>query len=327
MKEETDIYNDMTLQEDIQDLAVLEQVLLKAHCPLPDLDAELEKIVGKDEEEGTAAETETTDKPHTRILPAFLGALLGAAAMLAVVFIYNKVATAVPEPSATALNTLADDGTATLATAQDEMITLTLADGTEVKLNSGSQLTYPHHFQGKERRVKLVGEAFFTVKHDAQRPFIVDAGGVLTKDLGTSFNIRAYNDHDCRVTLVEGSVAVLSKAKDTQYVTLTPGQEFSLQTSSNNVAATAAKITTVDTEETTAWADGVFYYHDQPLEAIIADIAAHYQLQPEFRNTAAKSIHLDFSSSRNGTLQETLSLLNDLGIARIKTERGKLVVE
>lgn len=319
MMKETDIFNDSSLQNDIQDLVAIEQAMLRKNHPLPDLDQELEKIIGKETEAIQTTEDNKTHKPA--ITKHLISALIGAAAMLALMFVWNWSSKKQQPAQPFAMNATSAEGMATIQTAEGEMITLTLADGTEVKLNSNSKLTYPHQFAGKERMLHLSGEAFFKVKHDSHRPFIVDAGGILTKDLGTSFNIRAYSENDCKVTLVEGKVAVLTKEKNAKPIFLTPGQQFSTTPNAST------KIQTVDTEENTAWADGVLYYHDQTLEYIIANLADHYQLTADFRNQQAKGKHLDFSIDKNGSIENAISLLNDLGVAKISFKNKTLIVE
>lgn len=338
MTKETDIFNDLSLQNDIQDLVAIEQGVLRANCPLPDLDKELEKIVGK--EESSVAPSQQEEEPHVApspqeeepevatshrpLLRSIAAALIGAAAMLACVFVWEWTRNHHSEGQLPmAMNAPLESGMSTIQTADGEMITLTLADGTEVKLNSNSKLTYPHQFQGKERLVYLSGEAFFKVQHDSQRPFIVDAGGILTKDLGTSFNIRAYSEKDCKVTLVEGKVAVLNKADNAQPVILEPGQQYSIQ----EKISSQPLIQSVDAQETTAWADGVFYYHDQTLEHIITELARHYHLTAEFINQESKTKHLDFSIDRNGSASDAISMLNDLGVAKVTLRNHAIVVE
>lgn len=324
---ETDIFNDSSLQNDIQDLAAIEQAMLRKNYPLPDLDIELEKIVGKEtpiqEQAEDRAQANNPEKAtHHPLQESIFCAAIGAAAMLALVFAWNWLKSDSLQSSLSiAMNVASDSGMATIQTSDGEMITLTLSDGTEVKLNSNSKLSYPHQFKGKERMIQLSGEAFFKVKHDSQRPFIVDAGGILTKDLGTSFNIRAYSEHDCKVTLVEGKVAVISKEKNAKPVVLAPGEQFSTLQNANS------KVQTVDTEETTAWADGVLYYHDKTLEHIVTDIAAHYQLTVEFHNKQAMEKHLDFSIEKNGSISNAISLLNDLGVAKISLKAKRIIVE
>ncbi len=328
---ETDIFNDESLQNDIQDLAAIEQGVLRAHCPLPNLDAELEKIIGKDGVP-TMAELQdeaSVEKHHPAMLRSMVSALIGAAAMLAVIFAWQWLKTdeAMGKDNPLTMNasetTSEQNDEAVIQTAEGEMITLTLADGTEVKLNSNSRLTYSHQFlKGQERKVYLQGEAFFRVKQDSKSPFVVDAGGILTLDLGTTFNVKAYSATDCKVTLVEGSVAVIAKGNKTKPVVLTPGQEYA--TSSEVVKP---QINNVDTDEVTAWADGVYYYHDQTLEHIVADLADRYQVNVDFRNQTAKAMHLDFSADRKGSLADAVQLLNNLGIVKVSVKGNLLVIE
>lgn len=322
---ETDIFNDSSLQNDIQDVVAIERGLLERTFPLPDLDAELERITGAKQadtlESGKQQETQGNRTPVLRLV---VSAALGAAAMLAVVLAWQWLSPSFfgSNSQSVALNQPDRQGLATLETGEGESMTLTLADGTEVSLNSNSRLEYPHHFQGEERTVRLSGEAFFKVKHDGKHPFIVDAGGIITKDLGTSFNIRTFSANDCRVTLVEGSVMVSRKSGDTKPVVLTPGQEYSL------TGETAApKLQEVNTEETTAWVDGVIYYHDKTLEQVVNDLATIYNKVVEIRRDEVRDIHIDFSTSKGNDLLETVTLLNDLGIAKVRVEREKLIVE
>lgn len=84
---------------------------------------------------------------------------------------------------------------------------ITLPDGSTVWLNSDSRITYVNKFVDT-RNIVLEGEAFFEVKKDSLRPFIVHANGLLTKALGTSFNIRAYKNKKVEVGLVTGKIAV-----------------------------------------------------------------------------------------------------------------------
>lgn len=82
-----------------------------------------------------------------------------------------------------------------------------LADGSTVALNKHSKLTVMGGFNGKQRNVKLEGEAFFEIKHDAEKPFVIDAGGISIKDIGTAFNVKANPESDSvSVFVTEGIV-------------------------------------------------------------------------------------------------------------------------
>lgn len=85
---------------------------------------------------------------------------------------------------------------------------LQLSDGTEVWLNAGSVLKYPEKFNREKRVLTLEGEAFFNVFHDAEKPFIIHSGKLNTVVLGTSFNVKTYEDGPVQVSVRSGRVSV-----------------------------------------------------------------------------------------------------------------------
>src|SRR5690606_5078196 len=103
--------------------------------------------------------------------------------------------------------------------------TTVLPDGTQVKLNSSSSIKYPEQFSEDLREVFLKGEAFFEVKHDQQRPFIVHSGDLKIQVLGTSFNVRDYGDEtETRVALVTGKVRIDPQSDTSSSLVLEPAQ-------------------------------------------------------------------------------------------------------
>lgn len=91
---------------------------------------------------------------------------------------------------------------------------LQLSDGTVVWLNAGSVLTYPETFNRAKRILTLEGEAFFKVFHDAEKPFIIHSGKLNTVVLGTSFNVKTYNDGPAQVSVRSGKVSVAERVTD-----------------------------------------------------------------------------------------------------------------
>ena len=89
---------------------------------------------------------------------------------------------------------------------------LTLADGTIVWLNAGSQLRYSSKFAQQNRKVYLDGEAYFNVARDENKQFVVSTTYLDIKVFGTQFNVKAYLDENViQTTLVEGSVSIEEK--------------------------------------------------------------------------------------------------------------------
>ena len=121
------------------------------------------------------------------------------------------------------------------ATSQNDITNpeIILPDGTNVKLNHGSKLTYPEQFTGTTREVSLSGEAFFNVTHNAEKPFIIKINGASVKVLGTSFNVFAYNNKPIVEVIVKtGRVElnddVKSGTSNANKVVLLPGEKGTL---------------------------------------------------------------------------------------------------
>lgn len=83
----------------------------------------------------------------------------------------------------------------------------TLPDGSTAFLNKKSELAYSYDAKAKSRKVKLKGEAYFTVKHDEENPFVIEAEDILVRDIGTEFNLKAYPEKDTiEILVTEGEV-------------------------------------------------------------------------------------------------------------------------
>lgn len=105
--------------------------------------------------------------------------------------------------------------------------TLTLADGTSLVLNAGSRLTYPSSFDGNVREIFIDGEIYADVAHDVKdKPFIVHAGDVSVRVLGTKFGFKAYKGtEEVNVHLLEGSVRLeVNDSHHQSSYTMHPGQ-------------------------------------------------------------------------------------------------------
>lgn len=115
---------------------------------------------------------------------------------------------------------------------------INLSDGSVVTLERGSRLKYPAVFQNDKREVYLEGEAFFSIAKAPEKPFLVHAQGIMTKVLGTSFRIKAF-DKNVKVQVKTGKVAVFTDNKEKesesekQAIVLTPNQQAEYQSSLN----------------------------------------------------------------------------------------------
>ncbi len=107
-----------------------------------------------------------------------------------------------------------------------------LADGTEVWLNGNSSITYKGDFNQSARELTLRGEAYFKVAKNADKPFIIQAGALQVKVLGTAFNIRSYADEpDIETTLESGAVEITLNDQPGNTIQLKPGQKLRVDNS------------------------------------------------------------------------------------------------
>lgn len=153
--------------------------------------------------------------------------------------------------------------------------TIELPDGTNVVLNSASQLSYLNNFGENGRRVQLNGEAYFKVAHDEKCAFIVQVGDLEVKVLGTSFNVSAYEDaKDVTVVLLEGKVGVY--AQKTSHI-MKPGDKIEYNKATHKITATQ-----VHPSDYIEWTKGNIYFEKESLENIMKTLSRIYDVEIRF---------------------------------------------
>lgn len=153
-----------------------------------------------------------------------------------------------------------------------------LADGSDVWLNSGSTLTVDAPDGSDARRVTLEGEGYFKVAHDPEHPFIVKAGDLEVKVLGTEFNLCSYPDKGIWETaLFSGSVCILD-AKEKELLTIAPGTKISCE--GQRLVASAINL------DEYLWKDGIIYFDDTPLTEIFAKLSEYYDIEIKYSGLA-----------------------------------------
>lgn len=207
----------------------------------------------------------------------------------------------------------------TLSIPRGKSFKVILSDDTEVWLNAESKLYYPSQFTGSERVVYLEGEAYFKVKEDKNRPFVVNSAQMRTKVLGTEFNVKSYADIPEHVTLVEGSVWV-DNVSTNKGVNLSAGQNVSINSEGDFV------LRDVDTYGITLWRDGYFYFNNISINDIVKDIGRWYNVDISFVNPSISDFHLHFTANRNAGLEHVLNKLNTLQKVTASINDGKIVI-
>ena len=193
---------------------------------------------------------------------------------------------------------------------------VTLSDGTRVMLNANSTLEYPASFDDAEvREVRLKGEAHFEVTKNPHRPFVVKAGEMQTQVLGTIFDVKAYRKDAPKVTLMQGKVKVSNA--DTE-VEMRPGQTATLQ--ADKIVVSKASPSASD------WLEGDFDMDQVTLAEAMSDIGAWYNKTVVFQSQANMDKLIHFRFSRRASLQEIITALNEMGVAKVRIEKGKIMV-
>lgn len=148
---------------------------------------------------------------------------------------------------------------------------LTLSDGTEVWLNSGTQLDFPSKFNGKTREIHVDGEIFIDVAHNTKIPFIVHAQDMDILVQGTSFNISAYSDeHRKTVVLVEGRVNI--GKGNSQLAELMPNEKIDI--TGNNIRKESVEVSAY-----ISWKKGMLEFNATPMSEILKKIGRYYNVQ------------------------------------------------
>ena len=208
------------------------------------------------------------------------------------------------------------DGYCVVSTPAATTTLVTLSDGTKVMLNANSTLEYPASFDDAEvREVRLKGEAHFEVTKNPHRPFVVKAGEMQTQVLGTIFDVKAYRKDAPKVTLMQGKVKVSNA--DTE-VEMRPGQTATLQ--SDKIVVSKASSSASD------WLEGDFDMDQVTLAEAMSDIGAWYNKTVVFQSQANMDKLIHFRFSRRASLQEIITALNEMGVAKVRIEKGKIMV-
>lgn len=195
---------------------------------------------------------------------------------------------------------------------------ITLSDGTVVYMNSESELRYPVKFVENERKVFLSGEAYFDVTSDKDHPFLVELKKSVVKVLGTSFDIRAYEDEDVvMTTLVRGKVAFLSGDKK---VILNPGEQGILdQTGEMEKRG-------VDTYLYTAWKEGVFAFQQERLEEIMKIVSRWYNVNVFWENESQKEVTFTGKMRRYDDFSKIVTMLEMTGNTEFEIKGNNIFI-
>lgn len=197
---------------------------------------------------------------------------------------------------------------------------LTLADGSNVWLNSGSVLEFPTQFSGDTREIRLEsGEMYIEVAPDKKKTFYVHTTDFNVRVYGTKFNVSAYTDTPQSVVLVEGSVALQT--------TLNKEQQLSPNEQAVYFEDGTFKTLKVDANQFISWRNGYLSFDKTPMTEVLKQIGRYYNLSFDFdsdvnlqKRTCTGKIYL---SDNLDNVMTTLTLLTS---TRFVKENNKIYI-
>jgi transmembrane sensor len=207
----------------------------------------------------------------------------------------------------------------TIETPRGGKYKLTLADGTIAILDAASSIHYPVAFNSNERNVEITGQVYFEVVHNTAKPFKVRVKGQVIEDLGTKFNINAYDDESViRTTLVEGSISLTRSSHTT---ILKQGQQ-----AINTVTSAATNVVVADMEEAIAWKNDYFVFNNEPLESVMRKISRWYDVDIQYQNGQKINESYIGGLTRYANVSQVLKMLEITGDVRFEIRDKAIMI-
>jgi len=198
------------------------------------------------------------------------------------------------------------------ATQPGQRLQLELADSSRVLLSVGTRLRVPRDFAVSARAVDLDGEAYFVVRHDPRRPFLVHTRWGVTEDLGTSFDVRAYPEDDyLQVVVAAGRVALRAGEGGSDSVLSLRSRDRGVLDAHGVLRATAG----VSLGDYLGWTRGTLVFHDAPLGEVVTQLERWYDVDIAVSGPIAAGDRLTISFATR-SVDEALATLAQVVDAR-----------
>lgn len=183
---------------------------------------------------------------------------------------------------------------------------LLLPDSSEIWINAGSTIKYPKTFSEDKRQIYLEGEAYFSVKKDQAKPFIVRTNQLSVKVLGTKFNVKAYpDDETVTATLTSGKVEVSTSARKGQ---LLQSNEQLIY----NVYTSALTIENISPAETDAWLNGQLLFINSSFKDIMQTLERHFNITIDNQTNIPLDKQYTVKFLKGESLNDILQVLQDV---------------
>jgi len=205
----------------------------------------------------------------------------------------------------------------------DAKTKITLPDSSIVWLNANACLRYPREFSEQVRQVEIKGEAFFEVRKDEKKPFIVQTDGIGIRVLGTTFNVDA-EPEKTEITLLTGKIGLYKYTNQSQMADriLLPGERAVFLKSDNKLS-----ISTVHPENTISWVTGIFKFKDSSLADIMQELQRAFHVKIHIQNENLKKQTFNANFTEKETLEEILSVLQISARYKIEKRKGEIFLQ
>lgn len=215
---------------------------------------------------------------------------------------------------------ISDNEMIEISAAYGEQKHLLLPDSSEIWLNSGSTIKYPETFAKDKRLVTLNGEAYFSVKKETAKPFIVETSRLSVKVLGTKFNVKAYpNDENITATLTSGKVEVSVQSQSPKI--LKPNERLTYDKNTSSV-----HISTVDTADTDSWTVGKLTFTNATAGEIFRTLERRYNITMDNMTNIPASKRYTVKFLKDENLDEILNILKDIIGFNYRQRENKIVL-
>lgn len=212
-----------------------------------------------------------------------------------------------------------------IKSATGKQVSLTLSDGSAIRLAPGSTLKYPQSFSGKERLVYLEGEAFFNITKNPAKPFIVKAEHLTTRVLGTSFQVVAYKQQSMTyVTVITGKVAVSRNRKGQQsdlLASLVPDQRVLLNWEEDSV-----KVSTITAAQTAAIKEGKLVFDNSSLQEVADKLQVQYGITVHLGNEELAARRITATFDQNISMNDLSEILGQVSKLKVRHENNNLYI-
>lgn len=212
-----------------------------------------------------------------------------------------------------------NDNYCSVTVPKGEIQEIKLADGTNIWLNSDSELKYPREFNGNTREVYLKGEAYFSVTKNIHKPFIVNSNLMNIKVLGTEFNLDCYDDSEnIEATLYEGKIAFSTKNEEG---ILEPGFQAILKKDNNKV-----KIKRIAASQFSLWKEGIYTFYEINIEELAAKISRWYNIKVRITHNSVKTMKFSGAMEMNKPVEFIIDLLEETNAVKCELRNGVLYI-